>query len=189
MNSHYRALRKEPWTEWCTFERPPWLLSGEQNSLSAIPLSAIPLNPITQHIYWHTFHEDVTIRGLWGLRVQDTPEASYPSCYSIPQTERHWPLFKFCQHTLWKKMFMWCTEEAVGASKEMVSSILTEKLHSIFHYTRGLVSIQLLIREDKANSAPVPAFFAGTSLRFSFLALGPSAWVFCMFISNLLHIS
>lgn len=61
------------------------------------------------------------------------------------------------------------------ASKEMVSSILTEKSHSIFHYTRGLVSIQLLIREDKANSASVPPFFAGTSLRFSLLALGPSA--------------
>ena len=60
------------------------------------------------------------------------------------------------------------------ASKEMVSSTLTEKLHSIF-FNRGLITIQLLIREAKANSPPVLPFSAGPSLRFSPLALGPSA--------------
>lgn len=45
---------------------------------------------------------------------------------------------------------------------------------------------QLLIREDKASSAPVPPFFAGPSLGFFLLAPGPFGSLFCVHTSYLL---
>lgn len=115
MNNHYRAWEKcHELTAFlkdhlgCWMENRPLLSHAPHPSHTARPL------PMP--------HEDGTIRGLQGGRVQDTPESSYPLCYSISKTERHWPLFKTCWHTLRKKILTSYTTEAIRASRGVLLS-------------------------------------------------------------------
>lgn len=83
----------------------------------------------------------------------------------------------------------------VGQQKHGTFQLFTEKLHSICHCMRGFFqtitdpesryqsTTQLLVRDNKAHSAPILPFFTGPSLGFSLLVPDPPGCLFSASIS------